>query len=198
MLKIRLLTLATVLFIQSSAFADIAGIAQEQNYAIGADNLIALVQGKNIASNINLGIVTNDQTAINSCGLWAIQDDNAIFTQKGYAIGACSQIGVLQSGTAIGEQCQMLVGCFGPKAQGQELELGLAQQVNKSNGEGTATAEHEFFADRLQALGSISGSMNADQFISVTQDSNINGDDYADGKVTNSACINSSQVQAIN
>ena len=195
MLRIHLLSLTTVLFISAGVLAD---ITQDQGFAIGADNLITLLHNKNIADNINLGTVTNDQTAINHCGLWAIQNDNAIFTQKGYAIGTCSQIGVLQSGTATGEQLQLLVGCCGQKAQGQNLEVNLGQEVSKSNGEGTATATHEFFGDRLQALGSVGGSLNGDQFVSITQNSNIQGEPCADGQVDSIAYISTTQAQAIN
>jgi len=195
MFKGFVFSLAVVLLVSSQGFA---GISQDQGFGIESTTLATLFEGAGSVGDGKIAVVSLGQTTIPHCGLWAIQDDNAIFTQRASAVGQCALLSVLQNGSAIGSQFQSLAGYSGPKAQRQELEVGLAQEVTKSNGAGTATASHEFIADRLQTLGSASGSMSADQFTNVAQDAGIRSAPCTDVMVASGMYLSATQTQVDN
>lgn len=198
MLRTCLLSAVVVLVVSTGALAGIAGITQNQAFGIESTTVAELFKGAGMVGDGKIAVISLGQTAIQSSCLWAIQDDNAIFTQRASAVGQCALLSVLQNGSAVGGQFQFLAGYSGPKAQGQELAVGLAQEVTKSQGAGTATASHGFIADSLQTLGSPSGSMSANQFTNVAQDANIGSAPCTDGMVVSGMYLTATQIQADN
>jgi len=194
MFKVFVFSLAVVLVVSSQSFG---GISQNQGFGIQSTTLAELFKGTGTIGDGKIAVVSLGQTNIGSC-LWAIQDDNVIFTQRATAVGQCAHLGVMQNGSAIGGQFQSLAGFSGPKAQGQELELGLAQEVTKTNGAGTAAASHEFIGDRLQTLGSSSGSLSQSNFVNVAQNAGIRSAPCTDVMVAGGMYLAVSQTQAVN
>jgi len=178
--------------------ANAQGIIQDEGYGIGAGNLLTLVGGCGMVGDAKIAVVSLGQTTIRLCCLWAIQDDNAILTQKAGAVGLCSVLGVWQTGSVIGGQSQFVAGWSGPKAQGQGLEVDLTQGLTKSEGAGAATASHQFIGDSLQTAGSPSGSMSEDRLIDVAQDARIQGLPGSNAGVASGMFVAATQTQVDN
>jgi len=178
--------------------ANAQGIVQDEGYGIGAGNLLTLSGGLGMVGDAKIAVVSLGQTTIRHCCLWAIQDDNAIFTQRAGAIGLCSVLGVSQTGSVIGGQSQFVAGWCGPKAQAQGLEVDLAQGLTKSEGAGAATASHQFIGDGLQTAGSPSGSMSQDHLINVAQNGSILGLPGSGASVASGMLVVATQTQVDN
>jgi len=194
MLKCFVYSLVIVLLVSAGATA---GIQQLQDFTIGVTNAVDLLHGHSSGIGSQIAVVNSEQFAPEVCRLWAIQDENAILHQAGSAVGRCAVLSLLQQGAAIGAQEQFLTDGCGPKSQGQVLGVGLVQEITRSEGPGGASATHDFVGDRLQALGSVSGSMSQDQFLHAIEQTDINGAADSEGRVTSGAVVTATQLQAI-
>jgi len=191
--------IAALLLLSSGARpANAQGIAQDEGYGIGAGNLLALQGGLGMVGDAKIAVVSLGQTTIRLGCLWAIQDDNAIFTQRAGAVGLCSVLGVSQTGSVIGGQSQIVAGWSGPKAQTQGIEVDLSQGLTKSEGAGAATASHQFIGDSLQTAGSPSGSMSEGRLVNVAQDTSLQGLPGSGASVVSGMLVVASQVQVDN
>jgi len=178
--------------------ANAQGIFQDEGFGIGAGSLLTLHGGLGMASDAKIAVVSLGQATIRPFCLWAIQDDNAILTQRAGAVGLCSVLGVSQTGSVIGVQSQFVAGWSGPKVQGQGIAVDLTQGLTKSEGAGAATASHQFIGDSLQTAGSPSGSMSEDRLINVDQNAGIQGLPGSNAGVASGMLVVATQTQVDN
>jgi len=172
------------------------GFVQGEHYTIGADTLLALQGGLGVVGEAKTAVVGLDQATIKPGGLWAIQSDGALFTQKAGAIGLGSVLGVWQTGSVSGGQFQFVAGWSGTKIEGQRLNVDLSQGIAQSGGVGGAAASQQFVEGSLQAAGSPVGSMSESRLIDVGQDAALLGVSSTGVVVAGGISVETRQIQA--
>jgi hypothetical protein len=172
------------------------GIFQHEDYGIGAGNLLTLSGGFGMVGDTKIAAVSLDQASIKPGGLWAIQSDDAIFTQRAGAVGLGSTLGVWQIGSASGGQFQFVAGWAGTKIEGQRLNVDLSQGLAQSGGMGAAAASQQFIGGSLQMAGSPTGSMSESRLINVGQDAALLGVSISGVVVAGGISVETRQIQA--
>jgi hypothetical protein len=174
-----------------------AGITQDQGFEVGGETLAILTEGIGTAGDGSHAVISLGQTAIPACGLFAMQNDSVVFSQKGSVAGVCGGLGVLQNGGAVGGQSQKLDSCYGPGVQGQGIDLGLTQAVTDLYGGGTALASQRVVADRVQVAGAVCGLMTTDQLVKASQDASVHGIPGSSGGIVANIVCTATQGQSI-
>jgi hypothetical protein len=172
------------------------GFVQPEGYTIAADTLLALNGGIGVVGGAKIAVINLDQATFKPGGLWAIQSDDAIFTQKAGAVGIGSVLGVGQTGSVSGGQFQFVAGWSGTKIEGQGLDVDLSQGIAESGGVGTATASQQFIGGSLQMAGSPSGLMSEGRLINVAQDAALLGVSSSGAVVAGDISVAARQIQA--
>lgn len=192
MLRAYVVCLATVLVLSAGAHA---GIGQMEQFDIVEGNLVLLVGGPGSATGGNMATVGHGQFATLPGGTTAMQNENAMLSQSAGVVGSGGLFGVFQGGIAGGAQEQLALGFAGPKAQGQELGVGLLQIALKGNGRGNAGGAQGFVSNQNQTLVGRGGVMNESQFIGAAQYANVSGGGSSGGLVVNALCVTATQLQ---
>jgi hypothetical protein len=174
-----------------------AGITQDQGFGIGGETIAQMLDGIGSAEEGSVVKVSIGQASLPACGLWAMQDDKVVFSQKGLAAGVCGGLGVLQNGIATGAQSQQVDGCLGPVLQGQGLDLTLAQKLGESCGLGVASGTQNLLADRTQASGNVLGLLTSNQFVKACQDASVDGGPGSGGVIMAGLSCTVTQGQSI-
>ena len=149
-----------------------------------------------MVGDTKIAAVSLDQASIKPGGLWAIQSDDAIFTQRAGAVGLGSTLGVWQIGSASGGQFQFVAGWAGTKIEGQRLNVDLSQGLAQSGGMGAAAASQQFIGGSLQMAGSPTGSMSESRLINVGQDAALLGVSISGVVVAGGISVETRQIQA--
>jgi hypothetical protein len=189
-----------VLCIAALAFLSVGarpaeGFVQGEHFTIDADTLLAINGGFGIVGEAKIAVVGLDQATIKPGGLWAIEGDRAIFTQRAGAIGLGSIMGVSQTGDVAGRQFQFVAGWSGSKIEGQKLNVGLSQGIAQSGGVGAAGASQQLTDGALQAAGSPIGAMSESRLVTVGQDAALLGVSSS-GVVVAGISVETRQIQA--
>ena len=169
-------------------------IEQDQGYAIDGRSAATLLRGHATIGDSKILTVMLGQTTFAECGLWAIQDDNAIFLQRTAGVGNCAILETLQVGQAVGQQSQSIGSLAGEKAQGQGLEVGLGQSASKIDAGALATRQG-FVSHRPQTAGSPYGLLAEDQLVNLSQNSCLAGSAGSNGQAVTNSYLNTNQSQ---
>ena len=182
---------ALVVFVSGLCLGD---IEQDQGYALDGRSAATLLRGHGTVGDSKILTVMLGQTTFQECGLWAIQDDDAIFLQRTAGVGNCAILDTLQIGQAVGQQSQSIGSLLGEKAQGQGLEVGLGQSASKIDAGALATRQG-FVGHRLQTAGSPYGLLAEGQLVNLTQNSCLAGSAGSNGQAVANSYLNTNQAQ---
>lgn len=183
---------ATVMFVGSTAMADIGGIAHYQDFGTTMLNGVTLMHGDQVADSTNWATIQNNQHSDGACGLFACEDQTGFFSQVGQADGYCSLIDLDQSVIGMGTQ-QQLIGP-GIKQETQALSLVGEQLLSKTDGQGLVSGEQIMSLAQNQAAD---GPMNQSSVVFGTQTSNVSGAPGATGAAGGSMAVTTSQEQMV-
>jgi hypothetical protein len=192
LLKVVFLS-AVVLVVSVEGFGS---IAENQGFGIGVSTLGTVFGGAGSLDDAKTTMVNLGQTITPTQCQWALEDDNIVLSQKAKGVGLCGVLGVQQDGTALGEQHQSVQPDWnGLSAQGQGLDVNVGETASHSDAAGVVSASSTFLADRLQALSSPATSMNAGQFINLSQQGCLAGGIALNGGFDHSAQVVTTQSQ---
>jgi len=193
MLKKSIFVLLGILAMTSIVFA---GIAQQQNFDIGATNTMSLWDGLEMTAGANLATVHHWQNAIGSCGLSAREVERVELEQGGYAAGIGVLFSVDQHETASGDQVQLIDSCVGPMAQGQMFYADMGQELSQLEAGGIATGSQSFLGTHRQEMVSLSATMAESQQVGVDQSTVVSGGPVSNAAVTSGVVVHANQAQA--
>jgi hypothetical protein len=196
MLRKCLLSVAVILLLSSGVFAD---IGQVQDFSIGALNLVGRYGGTGSARGGNIAIVNHSQELhkpFRGGGVVARQEEKGILVQFGIARGTGGVSGVAQRANVQGLQGQ-LIGRFGPRAQGQHLNVGLGQVAIKAGGVGGAVGAQGFVGSQTQTITTPHMTSTESQFVGVAQYSKVSGGRGSNAIVVNTVNVNMGQRQIV-
>ncbi len=193
MCKIIGSSIVVALVIASSSFAT---LVQDQVSHIGLDNAIDLLHGQQNGSSLQNLVVNNSQGITGICNSSGEQNLLSSLGQSASAIGSCALVGVCQDLAIIGTQGQEVGDGCDPKAQVQNLGLGAAQTLAKSDGQGGGDALHTIVLNAGQSANNAAGTLTESQTILGMQTSTINGAAGATGIVNSVMNVTTAQTQA--
>jgi hypothetical protein len=171
-------------------------ILQYEDFAIGSGNLMVLTGADGTVWNTNDASIIQNQHADQPCS-WANQSTVGLFLQDGSICAECGgNWGILQDAMIGGAQMQLVGEGCGPKLQTQNLGVGLAQGVEKMDGNGVAVANQGFGVVQNQNAANSAGTLNQANAVLVGQVSGIAGTPGTSGAVTSGITVTTNQVQA--
>ena len=183
---IAISVVATIMFVGSTAMADVGGVLQYQNLGNTMLNGIELMHGDQTADSTNWTTIQNNQHSDGACGLFACEDQTGFFSQVGWADGYCSLIDLDQSVIGMATQ-QQTIGAAS-KLETQTLTLSGDQLLTKSDAEQIMSLAQNQSAD---------SPMNQASIVFGTQSGTVNGAPGATGATGSSMLVTTTQEQMV-
>ena len=192
MFRKLLFLMIVVVFLSSSALPCIgsapscigcmpSSIGNAQGFEINALNIVKRAGCVGSAEGSNIVMVGHAQEAYDmASGTGALQDETAILTQSGSAVGKGGKTAVMQKAYAAGAQEQLVgsgVGVLagGTSSQGQSLGVNLDMLTKNTKGIGGAIGAQGFVGAQNQMEFTPNGMSSQSQFIGTAQFSAIAG-----------------------
>jgi hypothetical protein len=186
---------AAVLFLAASGA--LADIGQMQGFSIGSLNLVGRCGTVGSAQGENTVVISHTQVVHKPYfSVKARQEEEGVLVQHGTAKGSGGVSGVAQRATVQGLQGQH-TRLFGPKMQGQGLNLKLEQVAMKSYGVGCTQGEQSFVGGQSQTITTPHVTSTETQFVGVEQYSAVSGRRGSKGMVVNTVNVEMGQGQSI-
>lgn len=168
---------------------------QDQDFTIGALNMVSLTGAGGAASNMNVATIYQNQQDQKLCS-WGNQNEVVTFIQDGCIGATCGGSWLIgQEALVAGGQTQIIGDGCGPKIQGQGVLVGLGQAVAKIDGTGAATAIHSLGTVQQQVAGNSGGTMSETNAVVAGQFSSVSGGPSTTGMVTAGLNVGTSQTQ---
>jgi len=192
-----------VLAAACSTLGAVGDVTQIQDWALGLDSIVNLIQGAgqaNVDQMLNLG---NTQEAANiGLSTSASQSMAAVLNQAGQASGNCT-VGLIDQSLLIvgitgGGQQQLITQTCGPIAETEGFGFVATQDIGKSAGPGAVAGTNSAILELAQAGANVSSNMAESTAITGSQQSGVSGDACSMGTVQTSMTASVVQVQSVN
>lgn len=185
----------TVILLLSSGA--LAAIGHAQGFEIDALHIVKRAGCVGSAEGSNIVMVGHAQEAYDvASGTGALQEETAILTQSGSAVGKGGKTAVMQEAYADGAQEQFVgIGCcgIGKQVQGQSLSVNLDMLTKNAGGIGGAVGAQGFVGAQSQIEITPNGMSATSQYIGAAQFSAVAGKN-ASVKNTLDVALNQSQA----
>jgi hypothetical protein len=186
--------MVVILLLSSGA---LAAIGHAQGFVIDALNIVKRAGSVGSAEGSNIVMVGHAQEAYDTAtGTAAFQEETAILTQSGSAVGLGGKTTVVQKASAEGVQNQRVgIGCrgLGRRAEGQALGVSLDTLASNAKGIGGAVGAQGFVGAQSQIEVTPNGMSAATQYVGAAQFSAVSGG-FASVKNSLDVVLNQSQV----
>ncbi len=183
------------LVVVSSALAN---ITQMEDFTANVGNAITLMHGTQSASSSNLLTILNDQFATTTCGGFGKQQQIGFINQQGIGSGCCTLLQLTQQVMGAGLQAQSIGAGVGPKVQNQQLALLATQELARTDGAGTGSADQTISISQDQSGMNQIGPANESSVVFGVQNATISGAPGSTGMAGGTIGVSTSQTQTVN